>query len=91
MSTYGGGQVNKPRVMRAEEGEYDEDGIYSTNDAEKNAKSNGVRKPNGGYNRGTNARFNGNIMFPCPCGGDHKTGWGSMASCGHFREQTVSE
>ena len=94
MSAYGGGQVNKPRIMLAEEGEYDEDGIYSTNDGERNAKSNGVRKDqksNGGYNRGTTARFNRNIMFPCPCGGDHKTGWGSMATCGHFREQTVSE
>ena len=87
MSAYGGGQVNKPRVMRADEGEFDEDGTYSTNEA----KPNGAKKPNGGYNRGTNARFNGNIMFPCPCGGDHKTSWGSMASGGHFREQTVNE
>ena len=94
MSAYGGGQVNKPRVMLAEEGEYDEDGIYATNDGERNAKFNGVRKyqnSNGGYNRGTTARLNRNIMSPCPCGGDHKTGWDSIATCGHFREQTVSE
>ena len=31
------------RVMLAEEGEYDEDGIYATNDGERNSKFN-VRK-----------------------------------------------
>ena len=71
MSAYGGSQVNKPRVMLADEGEYDDkDGIYATNDGERNAKPNGVRKDqkaNGSYNRGTTAKFNGNIMFPCPC------------------------
>ena len=44
MSSYGGGQVNKPRAILAEEGEYDEDGLYATNDSETNPKPNGVRK-----------------------------------------------
>ena len=90
MSAYGGGQVNKPRAMLAEEGEYDEDGLYATNDGERNPKTNGVRKDqkvNGAYNRGTTSKLNGNIMFPCPCGGDHKTGWGSK----NFRKPTVGE
>ena len=44
MSAYGGGQVNKPRAMLAEEGKYDEDCLYATNDGERNPKPNGVRK-----------------------------------------------
>ena len=74
ISTYGGGQVNKPRAMIAGEDEY-EDGLYDTNDGERNPKPNGVRKDqkvNGAYNRGTTSKLNGNIMFPCPCGGDNK-------------------
>ena len=75
ISAYGGGQVNKPRAMLAGEDEY-EDGLYASNDDERNPKANGVRKDqkaNGGYNRGNTSKFNGNIMFPCPAGCDHKT------------------
>ena len=52
ISAYGGCSIHKPRVMLTEEDEY-ADGLYATNDSERNPKLNSAdQKANGGYNRG---------------------------------------
>ena len=90
ISTYGGGSIHKPRVMLTEEDEY-ANGLYATNDSERNPKLNGAnmdQKANGGYGKGNTTKFN-KIMFPCPTACELKTSWRSLATCKNFTDMTV--
>ena len=91
ISANGGGLNPKARVMLTEEEEYTE-GLYATNDSERNHRpsgsnggNNGGRNPkaNGGYARGNTPQYKV-IKFACPAGCEHKTSLGSLASCKNF-------
>ena len=79
--------------MMTEEVEYME-GLYATNDSGRDPRGTGTYTGNssgrdsrgsGGYARGNTPGYKV-IKFACPAGCDHKTSWGSHATCKTFRE-----
>ena len=75
------------------------EGLYATNESGREPRASGS---NTGYNPGRDPRGSGGyakrnapgykvIKFACPAGCDHKTSWGSLATCKNFCEMAVGE